>query len=158
MLFSHAISYTSELFCSTSTSSHWHGYKKSRKYCGLGLLKGVKDTAKLLGGECGGKPDLAQSWGPDAAKLEEALAAGREAMRTGWRTIACFCIFEDSRWSYSAWTARIKSVRQIAPENLNCQSQIPCGSNAGLFSLLWKSEKILNLASASGAHRENGLP
>lgn len=83
MLFSHAMSYTSELFCFTSTSSHWHGYKKSRKYCGLGLLKGVKATTKLLGGGGGGKPDLAQGGGPDAERLEEGLAAGREAMRAG---------------------------------------------------------------------------
>jgi alanyl-tRNA synthetase len=54
-----------------------------------GLAKGVKAgaiikaAAKLLGGGGGGKPDLAQGGGPNAERLEEALAAGREAMRVG---------------------------------------------------------------------------
>lgn len=54
-----------------------------------GLDKGVKAgsiikaAAKLLGGGGGGKPDLAQGGGPDKERLEEALAAGREAMRSG---------------------------------------------------------------------------
>jgi len=52
-----------------------------------GLEKGVKAgsiiraAAKALGGGGGGKPDLAQGGGPDVEKLEEALQAGREAMR-----------------------------------------------------------------------------
>lgn len=54
-----------------------------------GLAKGVKAgniirvTAKVLGGGGGGKPDLAQGGGPDVARLDEALAAGFEAMRSG---------------------------------------------------------------------------
>ena len=43
----------------------------------------IKAAARLLGGGGGGKPELAQGGGPDVAKLEEALAAGREAMRAG---------------------------------------------------------------------------
>ena len=52
-----------------------------------GLEKGlkagaiIKAAAKALGGGGGGRPELAQGGGPDVAKLEEALAAGREAMR-----------------------------------------------------------------------------
>jgi len=52
-----------------------------------GLAKGVKagsiirTAAKLLGGGGGGRPELAQGGGPNAEKLDEALAAGREAMR-----------------------------------------------------------------------------
>jgi alanyl-tRNA synthetase len=34
----------------------------------------VKDAAKLVGGKGGGKPDLAQAGGPDAAGLDRALA------------------------------------------------------------------------------------
>ncbi len=54
-----------------------------------GLAKGVKAgsiikaAAKQLGGGGGGKPDLAQGGGPNVEKLDEALAAGREAMRAG---------------------------------------------------------------------------
>jgi alanyl-tRNA synthetase len=54
-----------------------------------GLSKGVKAgsiiqaAAKALGGGGGGKPDLAQGGGPNAEKLDEALKAGREAMRAG---------------------------------------------------------------------------
>ncbi len=54
-----------------------------------GLEKGVKAgsiikaAARALGGGGGGKPDLAQGGGPDVEKLDEALAAGREAMRAG---------------------------------------------------------------------------
>ncbi|MGV8174686.1 MAG: DHHA1 domain-containing protein [Methanothrix sp.] len=44
----------------------------------------IKAAAKLLGGGGGGgKPDLAQGGGPNAESLDEALAAGREAMRAG---------------------------------------------------------------------------
>ena len=52
-----------------------------------GLAKGVKAgsiiraAAKALGGGGGGKPDLAQGGGPNVEKLDEALKAGREAMR-----------------------------------------------------------------------------
>lgn len=54
-----------------------------------GLDKGIKAgsiikaAARALGGGGGGKPDLAQGGGPDVEKLDEALAAGREAMRAG---------------------------------------------------------------------------
>ena len=54
-----------------------------------GLEKGVKAgsiiraAAKLLGGGGGGKPELAQGGGPNVEKLDEALQAGREAMRAG---------------------------------------------------------------------------
>ena len=54
-----------------------------------GLAKGVKAgsiiraAAKALGGGGGGKPDLAQGGGPNVEKLDEALQAGREAMRAG---------------------------------------------------------------------------
>ena len=54
-----------------------------------GLAKGVKAgsiiraAAKALGGGGGGKPELAQGGGPNAQKLDEALVAGREAMRAG---------------------------------------------------------------------------
>ncbi len=40
-------------------------------------------AAKQLGGGGGGKPDLAQGGGPNVEKLDEALAAGRGAMRAG---------------------------------------------------------------------------
>ena len=43
----------------------------------------VKAAAKILGGGGGGKPELAQGGGPNAERLDEALAAGREAMRAG---------------------------------------------------------------------------
>jgi alanyl-tRNA synthetase len=52
-----------------------------------GLAKGIKAgsiiraAAKALGGGGGGRPELAQGGGPNAEKLEEALAAGRETMR-----------------------------------------------------------------------------
>ena len=52
-----------------------------------GLAKGVKAgsiiraAARALGG--GGRPELAQGGGPNAEKLDEALAAGNEAMRAG---------------------------------------------------------------------------
>jgi alanyl-tRNA synthetase len=51
-----------------------------------GLEKGakagsmIKAAAKALGGGGGGKPDLAQGGGPNLEKLDEALAAGRDAM------------------------------------------------------------------------------
>ena len=54
-----------------------------------GLAKGIKAAsiiraaAKALGGGGGGKPDLAQDGGPNAQKLDLALAAGREAMMAG---------------------------------------------------------------------------
>jgi alanyl-tRNA synthetase len=54
-----------------------------------GLAKGIKAgsiikaAARALGGGGGGKPDLAQGGGPNVEKLDEALAAGREAMRAG---------------------------------------------------------------------------
>ena len=54
-----------------------------------GLAKGVKAgsiiraAAKALGGGGGGKPEPAQGGGPNVQKLDEALAAGREAMRAG---------------------------------------------------------------------------
>jgi alanyl-tRNA synthetase len=54
-----------------------------------GLDKGIKAgsiikaAAKALGGGGGGKPDLAQGGGPNVEKLDEALVAGREAMRAG---------------------------------------------------------------------------
>ncbi|MDD4488454.1 MAG: alanine--tRNA ligase [Methanothrix soehngenii] len=54
-----------------------------------GLSKGVKAgsiikaAAKVLGGGGGGRPQLAQGGGPDTERLEEALAAGREAIRAG---------------------------------------------------------------------------
>jgi alanyl-tRNA synthetase len=54
-----------------------------------GLAKGIKAgsiikaAAKTLGGGGGGKPELAQGGGPNAEKLDEALAAGRGAMRAG---------------------------------------------------------------------------
>ena len=54
-----------------------------------GLTKGIKAgsiiraAAKALGGGGGGKPELAQGGGPNVQKLDEALAAGREAMRPG---------------------------------------------------------------------------
>jgi alanyl-tRNA synthetase len=53
-----------------------------------GLARGIKAgsiikaATKALGGGGGGKPDLAQGGGPNAEKLDEALKAGREAMRT----------------------------------------------------------------------------
>jgi alanyl-tRNA synthetase len=52
-----------------------------------GLKKGVRASsiiraaARLLGGGGGGKPDLAQGGGPNVAALDEALRAGREAMK-----------------------------------------------------------------------------
>jgi len=54
-----------------------------------GLEKGIKAgsiiraAAKALGGGGGGKPDLAQGGGPNVERLDEALQAGREAMRAG---------------------------------------------------------------------------
>jgi alanyl-tRNA synthetase len=54
-----------------------------------GLAKGIKAgsiiraAAKALGGGGGGKPELAQGGGPNAQKLEEALAAGRAEMKAG---------------------------------------------------------------------------
>ena len=54
-----------------------------------GLAKGIKAgsiiraASKALGGGGGGKPELAQGGGPNAQKLDEALAAGRGAMRAG---------------------------------------------------------------------------
>jgi alanyl-tRNA synthetase len=54
-----------------------------------GLAKGIKAgsiiraAAKALGGGGGGRPELAQGGGPNAGKLEEALSAGKGAMRAG---------------------------------------------------------------------------
>ncbi|WP_334140377.1 alanine--tRNA ligase, partial [Methanothrix soehngenii] len=54
-----------------------------------GLSKGVKAgsiikaAAKVLGGGGGGRPQLAQGGGPDTERLDEALAAGKEAIRAG---------------------------------------------------------------------------
>ena len=54
-----------------------------------GLAKGIragsiiKAAARALGGGGGGRPELAQGGGPDTERLEEALAAGREAIRAG---------------------------------------------------------------------------
>jgi alanyl-tRNA synthetase len=52
-----------------------------------GLEKGIKAgniikaAAKALGGGGGGKPDLAQGGGPNVERIEEALRAGKDAMR-----------------------------------------------------------------------------
>ncbi|NTV27466.1 MAG: alanine--tRNA ligase, partial [Methanothrix sp.] len=52
-----------------------------------GLEKGIKagniikTAAKALGGGGGGKPDLAQGGGPNVERIEEALGAGKDAMR-----------------------------------------------------------------------------
>jgi alanyl-tRNA synthetase len=52
-----------------------------------GLEKGIKAgniikaAAKALGGGGGGKPDLAQGGGPNVEMIEEALGAGKDAMR-----------------------------------------------------------------------------
>ena len=43
----------------------------------------IRAAAKALGGGGGGRPELAQGGGPNAEKLDEALQAGREAMRAG---------------------------------------------------------------------------
>ncbi|MBN1236435.1 MAG: alanine--tRNA ligase [Methanotrichaceae archaeon] len=43
----------------------------------------IRAAANALGGGGGGKPDLAQGGGPNVEKLDEALQAGREAMRAG---------------------------------------------------------------------------
>jgi alanyl-tRNA synthetase len=43
----------------------------------------VKEAAKLVGGSGGGKPDLAQAGGPDAAGLEKALAKVEELVAKG---------------------------------------------------------------------------
>jgi alanyl-tRNA synthetase len=54
-----------------------------------GLAKGIKagsiirTAAKLLGGGGGGRPELAQGGGPNGEKLDEALAAGKGAMKAG---------------------------------------------------------------------------
>ena len=48
----------------------------------IGVLK-FSIIAKLPEGGCCGKPDLAQGRGPNVEKLDEALQAGREAMRAG---------------------------------------------------------------------------
>ena len=54
-----------------------------------GLAKGHQGRqhhprgSEALGGGGGGRPELAQGGGPNAEKLDEALAAGREAMRAG---------------------------------------------------------------------------
>jgi alanyl-tRNA synthetase len=54
-----------------------------------GLAKGIKAgsiiraAAKALGGGGGGRPELAQGGGPNAGKLDEALKAGKEAMKAG---------------------------------------------------------------------------
>lgn len=54
-----------------------------------GLEKGlqagaiIKAAAKPLGGDGGGRPELAQGGGPNAERIEEAMAAGREAIRAG---------------------------------------------------------------------------
>jgi len=41
----------------------------------------VREAAKLVGGKGGGKPDLAQAGGPDAAGLDQALARVEELVR-----------------------------------------------------------------------------
>ncbi len=41
----------------------------------------VRELAAIVGGRGGGKPNLAQAGGPDAAKLDEALAAVGETVR-----------------------------------------------------------------------------
>ncbi len=48
---------------------------------GLSAGKWVGDTARAVGGGGGGRPDLAQAGGKDAAKLPSALAAAKEQMR-----------------------------------------------------------------------------
>jgi alanyl-tRNA synthetase len=42
----------------------------------------VRDVAPVVGGGGGGKPDLAQAGGKDAAKLPDALAKARQVART----------------------------------------------------------------------------
>jgi alanyl-tRNA synthetase len=42
----------------------------------------VREAAKLVGGKGGGKPDLAQAGGPNAAGLDQALARVEELVRT----------------------------------------------------------------------------
>jgi alanyl-tRNA synthetase len=41
----------------------------------------VREAAKLVGGKGGGKPDLAQAGGPDAAGLDKALQRVEELVR-----------------------------------------------------------------------------
>jgi len=41
----------------------------------------VREAAKLVGGKGGGKPELAQAGGPDAAGLDKALARVEELVR-----------------------------------------------------------------------------
>ena len=41
----------------------------------------VQAAAKALGGGGGGKPDMAQAGGPDASKLDEAVAAAVETIK-----------------------------------------------------------------------------
>ena len=54
-----------------------------------GLARGVRAgsiiraAARALGGGGGGKPELAQGGGPNVEKLDEAMAAGKEAIRAG---------------------------------------------------------------------------
>ena len=61
-----------------------------------GLARGVKAgsiiraAARDLGGGGGGKPELAPGGGPNAKKLDEVLAAGREAMRAGGIKLPAF--------------------------------------------------------------------
>ncbi|TRZ68269.1 MAG: alanine--tRNA ligase, partial [Methanothrix sp.] len=42
----------------------------------------IKTAANVLGGGGGGKPQIAQGGGPNAEKLDEALEAGLEAIRS----------------------------------------------------------------------------
>jgi alanyl-tRNA synthetase len=41
----------------------------------------VRELATVVGGRGGGKPTLAQAGGPDAAKLDEALAKAPEQVK-----------------------------------------------------------------------------
>ena len=72
-----------------------------------GLAKGlkagaiIKAAAKLLGGGGGGKPDLAQGGGPDVAKLEDALAAGRYVLHA-----------ESGKYSVSGSDAKLIVTRK----------------------------------------------
>jgi alanyl-tRNA synthetase len=49
---------------------------------GISAGNWVRDVAPVVGGGGGGKPDLAQAGGKDAAKLPEALAKARTVVRS----------------------------------------------------------------------------
>ncbi len=53
---------------------------------GLSAGDWVRETAKLLGGKGGGRPDAAQGAGPDVARLAEAAAAARTLARDRLKT------------------------------------------------------------------------